>query len=348
MKSTNSALARCGAAARPLLLLLAISLACQAAHAGSYKYCRVGSPAAVATRPEFGVAMMGGGDDLDDAFRWLCNKGHGGDFLVLRAAGKDDYNSYIRGLCNTNSVATLLIPSREAAQNPKVAVIIRAAAVVFISGGDQSHYINWWQGTPVQQALNAHIAAGKPVGGTSAGLAVLGEFAYGALGDQPKDKDLASADVLPNPYHPRVTVVRGFLHIPQLERTITDTHFVPRNRLGRTLVFLARIMQDAAVAGAPIVPRSVAVDETSAVLLEPDGSGTVIGPGRGAYLIQPSHPPEVCEKGKPLTFRDLAVLHVPRGGKLNLGDGTASGARKYSLMVEAGVVRSSQEGGSFY
>ena len=33
-------------------------------------------------------------------------------------------------------------------------------------------------------AINAHVAAGKPIGGTSAGLAVQGEFAYGALGDR--------------------------------------------------------------------------------------------------------------------------------------------------------------------
>jgi hypothetical protein len=37
--------------------------------------------------------MMGGGSDLDEAFRWLCRKGNGGDFLVLRANGNDDYPS---------------------------------------------------------------------------------------------------------------------------------------------------------------------------------------------------------------------------------------------------------------
>lgn len=64
--------------------------------------------------------MMGGGSDLDDAFRWLCNKGNGGDFLVLRARGGDDYNAYINGLCKANSVATLLIPDRHGRESSQI------------------------------------------------------------------------------------------------------------------------------------------------------------------------------------------------------------------------------------
>ena len=89
--------------------------------------------------------MMGGGSDLDEAFRWLCKKGNDGDFLILRARGDDDYNSYVNGWCRVNSVATLIIPDRAAAQDPSVAEIIRRFEVVFIAGGDQANYIRGWQ-----------------------------------------------------------------------------------------------------------------------------------------------------------------------------------------------------------
>ncbi|HVI77112.1 MAG TPA: hypothetical protein VM715_02890, partial [Candidatus Acidoferrum sp.] len=128
----------------------------------SYKYIRVGPEQDVSTKTVAAYALMGGGSDLDEAFRFLCDKGGGGDFLILRAAGDDDYNPYVKSLCKTNSVATLIIPSREAAGDPRVAEIIRHAESVFIAGGDQARYINWWQHSPVQDALNAHIAAGKP------------------------------------------------------------------------------------------------------------------------------------------------------------------------------------------
>ena len=199
-----------------LVLLLTILFFSTAAAASSYQYIRLGEKADSAAIPVAGTAMMGGGDDLDEAFRWLCRKANGGDFLVLRARGDDDYNPYVNGLCKLNSVATLIIPDRNAAQDPAVADIIRHAEAVFIAGGDQSRYVNFWQGTPVQDAINANIASGKPIGGTSAGLAVLGEFAYGCLKDKDDDNDLASTDVLPNPYHERVTLVRDFLKVPNL------------------------------------------------------------------------------------------------------------------------------------
>jgi hypothetical protein len=58
-----------------------------------------------------------GGSDLDVAFKWLCDRVSGGVFLVLRAHGDDDYNPYINGLCKVNSVSTLILPDRAAAQD---------------------------------------------------------------------------------------------------------------------------------------------------------------------------------------------------------------------------------------
>ena len=314
------------------------------AHAQSYKYFRLGNKDDVQTNPTFGIAMMGGGTDLDESFRWLCNKGNGGDFLILRARGDDDYNPYVNGLCKANSVSTLIIPDRTAAQDPAVAEIIRKAEVVFIAGGDQSNYVRGWQGTPVQDAINADIAAGKPIGGTSAGLAVQGEFVYGCMQDKPDDKDLASTDVLPDPYFFRVTLVRDFLKIPHLDHLITDSHFAKRDRMGRTLGFLARIMQD----GWSSSPREVAIDEKSAVLVEADGKGRVVGSGKGAYFLRPAHRPELCEKSTPLTLHDVAVYRVPAGGHFNLDSWTGDGGTAYSLSVEAGKIISTQTGGGIY
>src|SRR5258708_2243032 len=192
-----------------VLLVLATTLVA-AAQTPTYKYIRFGSPADATTKATAGYALMGGGDDLDEAFKFLCDKSGGGDFLVLRAAGEDDYNDYINKLCKVNSVATLIIPDRESASDPKVADIIRHAEAVFIAGGDQARYINWWMSTPVQDALNAEIAAGKPLGGTSAGLAVLGQYIYSAQGDAPDDEDLTSIQSLANPFFSRFPPPRPF------------------------------------------------------------------------------------------------------------------------------------------
>jgi cyanophycinase len=318
-------------------------LFCGMSPAASYQYIRIGNQVDVKTTPAAGTAMMGGGSDLDMAFAWLCNKANGGDFLILRAHGGDDYNSYVNGLCKANSVATLIIPDRDSAQDPAVADIIRRAEAVFIAGGDQANYVHFWKGTPVQDAINADIAAGKPVGGTSAGLAVQGEFLYGALND-PADAELHSPDALSNPFHNQVTIVTGFLKIPHLDNLITDSHFAKRDRMGRTLVFLARIMSD----GMAKHPREVAVDEKSAVLVESDGKATVIGSGKGAYFLRPKHAPEVCKKNVPLEFRDVSLYHVATGGHFDLNTWTGDGGTSYSLSVEKGVVHSTAPQNAIY
>jgi len=310
----------------------------------AYKYFRLGSSQDSQAKPSFGIAMMGGGSDLDEAFRWLCRKGNGGDFLILRARGDDDYNSYVNGLCKANSVATLIIPDRAAAQDPSVAEIIRRSEVVFIAGGDQANYIRGWQGSPVETAINEGIAAGKPIGGTSAGLAVEGQFVYGALGDEPEDKDLSSAEVLTNPYLKRVTVIRDFLKIPLLQNLITDSHFVKRDRMGRSLGFLARITKDDWSSS----PREIAIDEKSAVLIEEDGKARVIGSGKGAYFLKPTRGPEICTEGVPLTFRDVGVYRVPGGGHFDLKSWTGSGGVEYSLSVINGRIASTQPENRIY
>lgn len=291
---------------------------------------------------------MGGGADLDDAFRWLCARSGGGDLLVLRAHGNDDYNPYIQKLCHLNSVATLLIPSRVAANDAFVADAIHHATALFIAGGDQANYINFWEKTPVQDALNDAISRGVPIGGTSAGLAVLGECAYTAQGDKPDDKDLDSKTALNNPYHPRVTLDDHFLRIGALEHILTDTHFARRDRMGRLLAFLARENEPD---GVPLPPpgrgiRGLGVEQGAAVLLEPDGHASVIGRG-SAYFITETGDAEVLRPGTPLTLRDIAVEKVEPGHTFNLktwrGDAT-----HYMLSVEAGVLHSTQPGGAIY
>jgi cyanophycinase len=315
-----------------------------ASFAADFEYIRQGNPQDLQTHAEAGIAMMGGGTDLDEAFRWLCAKANGGDFLILRAHGSADYNPYVAGLCKTNSVATLIIPSRKAAQEERVAEIIGQAEAIFIAGGDQSRYVNFWKGTPVQDAISAHVAAGKPIGGTSAGLAVLGQFVYGCLEDKPEDADLTSREVLADPYIKRVTVVRDFLKVLVLENILTDSHFAKRDRMGRSLGFLARIVQD----GWAKAPREIAIDEKSALLIEAGGRAKVVGTGLGVYFLEVTDPPEVCKPGQSLTLRNVAAYHAPMGATFDVREWNGDGGEAYSISVESGEIHTSRARNAVY
>lgn len=308
-----------------------------------YKYIRVGEAQDAAGRNlPGGFALIGGGKDLDEAFVWMCRRSGGGDFLIIRASGTDAYNPYVGSLCKQNSVATLIVPNREAAVNPDVARIIRNSEAIFIAGGDQSNYINFWTDTPVQAALNDSIARGVPIGGTSAGLAVLGEFVYSAQNDQPNGPNLTSRDALANPFQNQITIVKNFLQIPPLRGVITDSHFSSRDRLGRTLVFLARILQS----GGANPARAIGIDEHTAVLIAPDGSADVAGTG-AAYFFRATRPASVITPGRPLSIAAISVMKKLGGGKFNLGSWTGDGIG-YELSVENGGIRSTQPGGAIY
>lgn len=250
-----------------LYLFLAF-LAFLSASAGPRLYL-TGSEQDAAVSPQPGLLLMGGGGDVDDAMRWFLKRAGGGDVVVLRASGSDGYNTYLHsGLgVAVNSVRTYVFRQRSGASDPAMLARLRAAEAIFLAGGDQAKYIRLWRDTPVQQTLQAHIEAGKPMGGTSAGLAVLGEVAYAAL----HSGDLTSALALRKPGHHWITLTRGFLRIPLLEGILTDTHFSERRRLGRLMVMLtkAALQWEQSILG-------LGIDEATALCIEGDGSARVL------------------------------------------------------------------------
>ncbi len=298
-----------------------------------WKYFRTGNVDDSSATPRAGYALMGGGARQGPAFKFLCERTNGGDFLVLRADTEDDYvkrvNEEIRATCPLNSVATIVFSNREDSADSKLVQIIEQAETIFLAGGDQSNYVRFWQDTPIQNAINRHIAAGRPIGGSSAGLAVLGEFSFAAMIDT-----IDSSEALANPYGNKVTISRDFLRIPLLAGVITDTHFAKRDRMGRLVTFLARILQD----GWTQQVRSVAVEENAAVLLEPDGQAKIVGLGP-AYFIEAPKPPEVCRKSTPLRITGISVHRVSPGGVFNLKTWTGAGGDDYTLSAAGGSLK---------
>lgn len=333
------------AASRIARLSILCALMCGSigpAASAKWKYFRVGDAKDKVVTPRGGFALMGGGAKQDAAFRFLCERANGGDFLILRANTEDDYaqqvNKEIQEVCPLNSVGTIAFTDREDSDDPKVVEIIAHAESIFIAGGDQSNYVRFWQDTAVQDALNRHVAAGKPIGGSSAGLAILGEFSFASIIDT-----IHSPEALADPYGNKVTISRDFLQIPLLRGTITDTHFVKRDRMGRLLVFMARILKDG---WAPSV-RAIAVDENAAVLLESDGIATVVGTGP-AYFLQATRPPELCLRKMPLRFSKISAHRSPLGATFDLNSWKGQQGEDYVLSAEGGKIESTSSRKGIY
>eukprot|EP01034_Spumella_vulgaris_P030777 gene30777-38041_t len=184
-------------------------------------------------------------------------------------------------------------------------VVLRTSEAIFLAGGDQSEYLNYWAGTEVQSIIQSKLT-NVTVGGTSAGCAVLGNWVYSG-----EKGSAVSEEAMMNPYDRLITIEPAFLKIPFLETIITDTHFVARDRMGRMLTFLARIITDlAASVSSDQVFRAVGIDEHTALLLDvKTGSVSAVGVGT-AYVCSADHQPAVCAKKTPLTFHDINCVRL--------------------------------------
>ena len=260
-----------------------------------------------------GLILMGGGRDVDAAFVWMRTTlsstvgARLGDVVVLRATGANAYTSYIYGLAPFSSVQTVLLPAPSTPADLLLAAsIVDRAEAVFFAGGDQSHYTAW-AGSPLIAAVQRVYARGGVVGGTSAGLAILGQFVYDA-----RVGSATSAEALANPYAGLITFTRDELVFPSMAGLITDTHFANRDRLGRLTVFMARQIADGAITGGAPKVLGVGVDEETAIVVDSTGRGTLLRQGAStgaAYFVLGGAAAQVAA-GQPLIYPSINVTRI--------------------------------------
>lgn len=265
-----------------------------------YSYYAIGdtrAPRPAATQSA--LLLSGGGDWNIDAFRWFAAKaGHGHIVMLGAYGGGEDGQSFFRDIGGVKSVETLVFDRRDASFDPRVLAILAHADGIFIEGGDQSKYVRFWKGTPVARLIDRAIRSGKPVGGTSAGLAILGGASYGAMDGGSID----SATALNNPSGPAVTIVRDFLHMPFLAHVVTDTHFTTRNRLGRLIAFIAQVRTTSD-------PRAIGlgIDQESALCVDESGKARLFTSKSGfAWLVEPRGRPTL-RPGAPLDYPSIRI-----------------------------------------
>lgn len=260
------------------------------------------------------LLLMGGGRDVDAAFRWWRPYMAGGDVVVLRTSGGAGYNDYLLNtIGGCDSVETLLVTSRALADDPRVKRSLDGAEAIFLAGGDQASYLAHWRGTAVEAGLRAAWKRKAALGGTSAGLAVLGQFVFAA-----RKGTIRSNQALGDPQHERLTLERGLLGAPLLAGVITDSHFSQRQRLGRLVTFLARLGREAKH---PTL-LGLGVDERTALVVGPEGRAAVLGEGRVALvrLVELG----TCQAGRPLEGTRAEVRWLSAGHTLVLPKGTCS------------------------
>ena len=277
------------------------------------------------SEPKPGLLMSGGGDWPYEAFRWFAAKSGHGHIVVLRASGTtssaDEMYNQVGGFA---SIRTIVFSSRKASYNQDVIKTIKEADGIFLAGGDQAYYVNYWRGTPVQDAINNHVQSGKPLGGTSAGLAVQGEYLYGSM----DGGSITAKEALKDPLGKANTIEGNFLNFDVLKGIVTDSHFKERNRQGRLVAFLAKAQS---LSSKPMT--GLGIDEQSALCVEPDGTARLYSNIGGYAWLMQNVAPTVLKPKTQLVASDIKITGIGTDSVLNLK----------SLLVEKPAFRQAYE-----
>lgn len=337
-------------------LLLFIFLLSHPLFAQTYQSYYTGDTTDVTTASRGGVVLMGGATEDDNAMRWFLQQSGGGDVVIIRASGSDGYNDYLFSELgvSVNSVETIITTNYNAAQQSYVSQQIRNAEALWIAGGDQGNYVEFWRNGPVENAIRYLIHTKKAVvGGTSAGMAILSDAYFSAL-----NGSITSAEALSNPYHSKMTIgYSDFIDYPDLQYVITDTHYDDPDRRGRHMAFMARLTKDRGVRA-----LGIACEEYTAVCIDSAGMGRVYGgypqDQDYAYFLQvdcsPEFLPEICAPNQPLHWvrGEQAVRVFKAEGRsngqvsFNLRDWqtTSGGGVWQKWWVENGLLQTSPSG----
>jgi cyanophycinase len=140
------------------------------------------------------------------------------------------------------------------------AKILDGAGGIWFSGGDQARLTAALLDTPIHKRMLELYEQGCVIGGTSAGAAVMSEVMI--TGDEKRtDGKEGSWEVI---WANDVIRTRGFGFV---KAAVIDQHFVVRRRLNR---LVATVIENPKLLG-------VGIDESTAVLVRPDGRYEVLG-----------------------------------------------------------------------
>src|SRR5205823_9744914 len=168
----------------------------------------------------------------------------------------NDYlNIYKRIGVPRERIRVPFIRNRDEALDPRNADLVRTAAGIFITGGDQYALTQALDRTPVEEAIREAYGKGAVVAGTSAGATAMGRpmiVAGGGSGELRKGM---------------VQMSHGLAWAG--DDIIIDTHFGARGRFPRLT---------SAVAEHPAA-LGVGIDENTCLLVDANGHCTVAGTG---------------------------------------------------------------------
>ncbi|MEM7678769.1 MAG: cyanophycinase, partial [Myxococcota bacterium] len=154
-----------------------------------------------------------------------------------------------------------------------------------------------------------------------AGCAVQGEHIYdpdGVLG-------AITEEVVADPYDVTVNISPRIFNFPIMNQIITDTHFYERDRMGRLMVFMARLHEDR------VARRlyGVGVSEQTSLFIDRNGVGIVDG-NYEVYVLEEDAGTRRIQiaPGRPAIYQDVIRYRLLSGDTFDFDTGATSASSR--------------------
>ncbi|MEZ7497131.1 cyanophycinase [Flavobacterium sp. Arc3] len=188
-----------------------------------------------AQSPKGKLFIIGGGDRSDNLLTHLLSISelNTKDYIAILPMSSEEPDSsyiYINNQLKklTSNPVVMLNFDKTKALNQKWTDSLQKAKLIFITGGDQTRFMNIVNNTPIKTAIHHAYQNGSTIGGTSAGAAVMCEHMI--TGNQKLNKEYSGT--FDNIKYDNLETSEG---LGLVKNVIIDQHFLKRSRYNRLL-----------------------------------------------------------------------------------------------------------------
>lgn len=298
-----------------LLALLVTGCATAGARAGAAASGDA-APAAAGTAGRGTLFVVGGGPQPPALVREFVTLAGGAGrarivvFAMASESGATSGEEKAADLRALGAHAINVWVTHDQADTDSVAALLDSATGVWFGGGVQSRLMAALGGTKTEAAIRRRFERGAVIGGTSAGAAVMSASMITGEERRPGgDRPARDGDGFLTIDRDNMVLDAGF---GLLADAVVDQHFLRRKRHNR---LVSVVLERAPHLG-------VGIDESTALIVEPDGRWRVSG--ASAVVVYDARRATVTATRTPLGAAGVAMHVLPAGSRFDPRDGRAT------------------------
>lgn len=261
-----------------------------------------------AQKPKGKLFIIGGGNRSDQLMQHVVDLAQfkKTDYIVvLPMSSKEPDSAYIYFRDQFQKLVpnpiVMLNFDKTTVQNPKLNDSLQKAKLIFISGGDQTRFMNVVANTPVFNSIHKAFQNGSIIAGTSAGAAVMSEKMI--TGNQKLEKEYSGT--FDNIRFDNLETTPG---LGLVTTAIIDQHFLRRSRYNR---LISAMIEFPHLTG-------IGIDESTAIIVD-DNTISVVGESEVIVMKNPKGIQKL-KQNKLISMEKMEMSIYVAGQQFKLGN----------------------------